>query len=83
MEKIFNKRIEECSIEELIVIQSKIINEITKKKRFEEEKSWRKVVDALKEYIEIYGTIEINFCGEIFYIDANTLCDEIGHIRLY
>ena len=82
MEDILSKRIEDCSIEELSILQNKIFKEIEKKKRFEEEKSWRKVIDALKEYTEIYGIIEVEDCGDILYIEANASYDEMGRIKL-
>lgn len=82
MEEILSKRIEDCSIEELSALQSKIFKEIERKKVFEEEKCWRKVIDALKEYTEIYGPIEVEDCGDTLYIEANASYDEMGRIEL-
>ena len=72
--------IETMNDETLNYLLSMVSKEIEVRRNKDKEKKWSAVIDAIKNYCQAYGDIEVHGCCEEILINENIDFSEIGII---
>ena len=74
--------IKEISAEELSNLQLVITNELDHRRSRAKEVAWNKLVDAIKDYTTIFGSIDVTGVYETLCIDSLDDFSSIGRIEI-
>ena len=79
---LLTRPIEEISAKELSQLRSAIINELDSRQFRAKEEAWRKLTNAIKDYITTFGDIEVTTDYETFQISSIDDYSSIGEIHI-
>lgn len=70
--------IKEMSMDELEAIRKKVEKEIDFRNRKQKEAAWRKVQEAIAEYLILYEEIRVETYDNTYYINQGVMMEEFG-----
>ena len=79
---LLTRSIEEISAKELSQLHSAIVDELDKRKFRAKEAAWNKLVDAIKDYTNTFGSITVTGECETFCMDSLDDYSSIGEIQI-
>ena len=82
MNKELARIIEQSSSEDLSEAQHAIIVILETRRNKAKEEAWRKLPNAIKDYVTIFGSIEITSDGDTFYMGSIDDYSSIGEIHI-
>ena len=79
---LLTRSIKEISAEELSQLQLAISDELDHRRSRAKEVAWNKLVDAIKDYTTIFGSIDVTGVYETLCIDSLDDFSSIGRIEI-